>query len=578
MKAPQARHLDRHAPAGPSWIWLIAVLTFTSAPAFPSAESPPIDPFEIVDQALSLRQGMFGSADRDYLAQQISKAHDEGPTGALRIAELMKQIGDPRAEAYYNDAILLANQEAAYELFLADYLRNFRGPLRPLFGEAEEHYFLALEKLRSQPSPTPWSEEVRKRVLRGLVALYQEDGIPVAWRNDTAPRAPYAFLSSTARAAKSTSDLDDVHDVRDLTAEALFAASVLRLNRPLTSDELRGLIRRKEPTLRYERLRFRFEGAALDLFYESRAIRDGQVTSFLRLNDFNRVRVNDLGVEISVAFEADTNLDGYFRQAILRADRKGLIESRPDALEHVVQGETELAFSWFSEAGKKTLSLIYVPQDIKPQIANPPRRDRRIWASRFDYQLLRPVRWLPNPSRAHFATRGLRFFAGFADDRERFDRVRVIKNDLFVGASLNGLGPLDLTLQPTIFHQQVSGDKTQTSEHLRLEGTLVLRLLDEEAHPAISRGFLGLHPAFVHLVVPFKRDSALEGLEAFENDRVGIGADVKFYVLHSGEPTPAKTGRFGATSVLLSCRYSRERFLRLDKKVNLMEFSFSLGY
>jgi hypothetical protein len=566
MRAPQAIFSKQ--------IWTLASLIGVLTASLASAKVAQSDPFEIVERSLQLRNALTDQQ----LAEVIEKSQTTGndDENLFLIAELMQQVGDYQAADYFERAIAKADEEAAYELFYADYLRNVRGPQRPLFEEAEEHYLAALEKLRRQHHPPPWSEEVRERVLRGLVALYQEDGLPLAWRESDGLRAPFLFFASIYRTAKSTSDLDEIHDVRDWTAEALFSQSAVRLNRALTHEELSGLVRRKEPSLLYQRLRYRLEGATIDLSYEDRAIRNAQVTNFFQPNEFNRVQVDDLGVELARAFDEGPNLDIYFRQAFHVANRRGLIEFLPEAEERVYQSETELAFSGFSKSAKNNFSLIYVFQEIKPQIANPPRRDRGILAVRFDRQILRPLRGLRNPFRDRFGTRGLHLFGGFADDREHFGDVEVRRDDFYVGTSVNGLGPLDVTLQPAVFRQQVAGDKSQTSSQLRLDGTIVLRLLDEERNPGIPRSFLGLHPAFVHLVIPARKDHALEGLSAFENDRVGIGVDMKFFVMRFDDS--ASTARFGATTLLLSCRYSRERFPRLDKKVNLLEWNLSLGY
>jgi hypothetical protein len=568
----------RPKPALARRIGVFTVLIIALAAALTSAGSVGSDPFAIVDQALQRREDMSDEELRDFLQRQMTGPEAGRADRLLLIAELMKQSGDDRTEDYFQRATAAGRDEAAYELFYADYLRNFRGPMRPLFEEAEEHYIAALEKLGKQSPPAPWSEEVRARALRGLTALYQEDGLPMAWREDTEPRAPFLFFSSAARRARSLSDLDEVHDIRDLTSEALFSGSAARLHRALTRDELRGLVRRKEPTVLRERLRYRVEGTALDLTYENLGIRDAQVTDFLRPNDFNRVQVNNLSAQLGVTGNAAPNLDGYFRLAFGAAEREGLVELQPHVKERVAAGETELAFSSYSGTGRNDFAVTAVAQDIRPQIANPPRRNRTTFATRFNHQFLRPLRWLRNPFGARFAARGLKLFAGLADDRERFGDIRVTRDDLFVGTSLNGLGLVDLMLQPALFRQEVSGDRSQTSMQLRLEGTLVFRLLDEERNPGIPGSFLGLHPAFVHLVIPAKRDRALKGLSAFENDRVGGGLDMKFFVLPRAELAPKKGARFGATTLFLSCHYSRQRFQRLDKRVNLLELSFSVGF
>lgn len=199
---------------------LAAVLLVLAAPsaAIPVlAPIPASDPFDVVDGALSLRASLTDSKLRDLIQERMHQVAAEDASGLLFTAELLEQAGDYRANDYFTAAIAAAEDDAAYELFFADYLRNFRGPQRPLFAAAEEHYFAALAKLSRQARSAPRWSLVRERVLRGLVALYQADGLPITWRQGPASR-PFAFLALIARAAASTSDLDEIHDVRDLTA------------------------------------------------------------------------------------------------------------------------------------------------------------------------------------------------------------------------------------------------------------------------------------------------------------------------------------------------------------------------
>jgi hypothetical protein len=572
MDAPPMRALTTK-------MWVLPYLAGIFSALLASATIEEVDPFATVERALQLRQTMTDAELEVFLQDQVRATQNGGTTSSfLLIAELMKQVGDYRAGDYFQHTILNADEEPAYDLLYADYLRNVRGPQRPLFEEAEKHYLEALRKIERQQSPSPWSAEVRERALRGLVVLYQEDGIPIAWREDTKPQVPFLFFSSIARTARSTADLDEIHDVRDWTAEALFSASAVRLNRPLSHEELSGLIRRKEATVLDERLRYRVHGAAIDLSCERRGIQNAQITSFLQPNNFNRVQVDNLGAEIAIAFDEAPSFDGYLRQAFHLVDRQGLIEFQPRATERVLQSETEVSWSRFAGSNKVDLNLTYVAQKIWPQIPNPPRRERGIVAARLNYQILRPLRLLRNPFRSRFAARGLHIFGGIADDREFFGAVEVRRDDFFVGTTLNGLGPFDVTLQPTIFRERVAGDRSQTSSQLRLDGILVLRLVDEEKNPGVPKSILGLHPAFVHLVVPVKRDRAVEGLSAFENERIGIGVDTKFFVMRLRDLTHENTTRFSTTTLLLSGHYFRQRFPRLDKRVNLFELNLSLGF
>src|SRR5258706_3527611 len=216
--------------------------------------------FGVVDAAMQLRASMTVTEQRALVDARAADKSLDSADDSLLTAELMKQLGEPRAAHYYEAAISAAPNQPAYELFYADYLRNYRGPRRPLFGEAADHYFAALEKLLEGESR---DSVIADRIDHGLVSLYQEDGLPIVWRGER----PEVFFSSVDRMARSMTDLDEVHDTRDFTAEALFASSGARLNRPLTLEELRGIARVKKPRATFNRLRLRRGGSALDFFY-----------------------------------------------------------------------------------------------------------------------------------------------------------------------------------------------------------------------------------------------------------------------------------------------------------------------
>src|SRR5215204_5792449 len=107
----------------------------------------PSNPYKQLDDASALTsiRGLDGIR-RDIKEQLQKPVANAGEY--LLIAELMKRVGDLRADEYYQKTIAADDTEPAYELFYADYLRNFRGPGRPLFPDAEKHYLRAQTKLR----------------------------------------------------------------------------------------------------------------------------------------------------------------------------------------------------------------------------------------------------------------------------------------------------------------------------------------------------------------------------------------------------------------------------------------------
>jgi hypothetical protein len=524
--------------------------------------------FGAAGDVATLRASMGVRQLRVLADDRIARAAEHGAADLFVTAELLKQLGDPQAAEFYERAIAANEAEPAYELFYADYLRNFRGPRRPLFAEAERHYIAALGKLREG------DDVVRERVDRGLVALYQEDGIPFHWRGDGAPAL---FVSLTERFARSPADLDEVHDTRDFTSEALFSASVERRNIALTDDDLRALVRIKEPRETAVRLRGRAGGwPVIDVFFRSRSIGSAAVTDFHDPRSFNDVDLRTFGV----AAEKTIGLarwDWYFRAGLSKQNRTGVIELFPEADESIGQLDLQASAARFIGPDKLNVDACFASQEIEPETADPPRRERRIGGATVEYQILRPLPFLRNPYGQLFETRGIGLVAGFANDRERFGTVDVTRHDYFLGLSFRGLGPFDVTLQPGYSDSRVSGDRSQTNAQFRTDATVLVRLVDEESAPGIPKlRFLGLPLAFVHLVFPYKRDLSREGLEALENDRYGAALNAKF--LHRALPAagPARTMR--PWTILASIRYEQQRFPRLDETLNLFGVSLSVGY
>ena len=501
------------------------------------------------------------------------------PTDAHELcvmAELLKRVGDYCAEDYYKKSIEAQPAEPAYELFFADYLRNFRGPQRPLFPEAEAHYLRALAKLKSLEDTRYWrsyDNVTKSRVKRGLINLYQQDGVPLLYSTPMGlePKRPALFLGTVNRYAKSTSEFDEVDDVRDFTSEALFASSPQRLNRPLTEDELRNIIREKEQFETSNRFRLRYKSLpVVDVFYKYRDVDDAQITQFFAPNEFNDVDLNEYGVAIEKPIAMSPYFDLFLRGTYKHTIRQGVIEFLADEDEDIGHFEANAAVSRFFGPDKATLDFTYVYQDIDPDIADPPERDRHIFASTLTYNLMRPVLDIKDPYVKRFETRGLELFGGVVYDKERFGNVDVKKNNFFVGASLKGfklannLNPFDFTVQPTVFTSEVEGDSSQDNSQYRTNLTLLYRFIDEEQE---SKKLMGMDLAFLHLTIPFKHDVAIDGLDDFENFRIGFELTGKFFVK-----------KFRGTTCLASLYYDFERFYELDKNLNLFGLKFGIGF
>jgi hypothetical protein len=482
-------------------------------------------------------------------------------------------------------------------LFYADYLRNFRGAQTPLFPQAEQHYFAALSKLKQKPKPRKGDDDVRRFILRGLSALYQTDGVTLSSRkadfvsDSEFLKRPLVFFSTINRAAQSDADLDRDADVRDYTSEVLFAESAAipgvpgsgRLARPLTIDEVRGLVRLKKPLETLDRLRFRYKALpVIDVFYTHRQTDNDQVSDFycvtltsspgctqLESSPFNALRQNDYGVTAQKPFTAfkvfDVSLTGTFDEV----QRWGLIEFDPGAEESIKEYATSMAVAHFFGPDKANAEVGYTYQAIHPDVVpSQPNRDRQFLNGTLTYQVFRPLRlpFFQSPYKWRFESRGWDFFSGFLNDIESFPPTHVRHHDYFVGSSLRGIGRFDFTVQPTWFTSGVGDDPFQRNTQYRTNANVLFRIVDEERNAGVTKQTQGLHLGFLHLVIPFRDDATRAGPNYFENQKVGAELDSKFFTYSRW------------TTFLASARYDRVRFYHLDKDVNALTLNLSMGF
>jgi hypothetical protein len=498
-------------------------------------------------------------------------------------AERLKGFGDYAAEAHYKKALspvpdLDTDDHPRYELLFAQYLRNFRGPLRPLFPEVESHYYAALNKIARLKAEFPDEQSVpthlrniQSRVERELMTLYETDGLPLITSkrlgSPLRPR-PLLFWGSVNTYARETTPFDEIDDVRDFTSQVLFAMSPDRLNLPLLPSALERLARSTDQVDTFQRLRLRYQSwPVLDLFFKYRRIEDGQITHFNRPLTFNDIEVHEVGLAIEKPLNLSPLFDVFLRGTFKRVEQEGTIEFRPDDIETIHHFEIETAVSRFFGPNRGNLAFTYVFQDIHPEIENPPVRDRQIVAATLSYQIFQePV------FQQRFSTRGWDLFSGILYDRERFGERDVAKYDLFVGTTLRGLSKrtlsrFDVTLQSTLFTTDVEGDATQQNKQYRTNLTLLYRIVDEETEPAFFMKGKGVHVAFLHLVLPLRHDLAVDGPDSFENVRAGLSLVGKFF---------SKTLR--GPTFLVEARYDYQYFYHLEKDLNLFRVTVSIGF
>jgi hypothetical protein len=571
---------------------IVALATLLAARA---EAQPRGNPFACLGEGESLARGN-GTAE---LEAEIAQRLASPPTGedAFEIArhhcvtaELMRRVGDRRAGDYYQKAIAAAPDEPGFELWYGYYLRNVRGPRAPLLESAEPHYLAALEKLqalRARGATQDFDEITLSWVRRGLLDLYQEDGLPLLpgkaypyVRNES--HALGAALTTIVRVSHDTNDAGVVDDARRFAAEAAFAAGTQRLNRPLDKDELRGIARTPMRYDVYNRLRLRvpFVGA-VDFSYDYFRAPNSQITAFTEPNVFNRVDVDIFAVAWRRAFDLYPLFDLMIDLGYRRVNRVGVVEWYPDLREGVNLFEAHPVVSRFLGPDKLSAGMNYVYMQI-PTIPGGKIEDRvrarAIRAFWVDYAIYRQL-LLPDWSTRELRrtpTRGLHLYGGYALDDEAFGVRVVYRRDSYGGVSLRGLGRFDFTLQGTVLGSDtveelrdasnaiVPGlDPSQTVRQVRPTVIGLYRIVDDEAIPDVPKNPL----AGLNLVIPLRADFATKGPDAFDNVRAGAELWGKLI----------STGLRG-TTFLLTVGYEAQWFHRLDKLVHVGRVELRMGW
>jgi hypothetical protein len=518
---------------------------------------PRPNPFACVGEGEALVRGLSAAEMAEEVAKRLA-APPEPPAGFAAAqyhcvtAELMRRTGDGRAADEYQRAITADPSEPGFELAYAYYLRNVRGPRTPLLEQAEVHYDESLEKLkavRAAGGEQPFDAVTKDWTDRGLLALYQDDGLPLLGGR-AYPYQPGEVsgvslaLTSMLRLARDTNEFNGIDDGPRFTSEAMFSASPQRLNRALDDDELRGIVRTPLRWDFYNRLRLRVPVlGAFDASYRILRAPNSQIVRFTEPNTFGPVEVNEAAVGWRRAFDLAPLFDLLLDVGYRRVTRQGVLEWYPDRREAINLFEARPALARFIGPDKLVVGMNFVFMDIPivpGGLLEDRVRARSIRAFYADYALYRPLLLpqLPSWSLRRTFTRGWHFFGGYVFDDEAYGVRMVERRTAYAGSTLRGVGGFDFTLQGTLFDAQttfpsrepgVSGraaDPAQTNSQIRPTVLVLYRIIDEETVPGMPRSpVVGLN-----LVVPVRHDFSLTGLRSFENTRAGAELWAKLVV------------------------------------------------
>ena len=511
----------------------------------------------------------YVNADQKNAAANVERAEDY-----IIKAVAYKLRGNPQSQFFYAKAIQADPENPEYNLRFADYLRNFRGPEQPLFVEAEKNYYSAFKKIEKALKKIETAKEeskalklqeeklknLKKRVDRGLVALYERDGFPIIRLGEN--NKPFLFFST-----QNSYGLF-LKEIRELSSDALFASSSQRLNKKSWSEqELRELIKTSEQFETLNQLRFRIGRSQwipwIDGIYQYKDSKESQITSFLQPDEFNDVKVRAFGGALEWAVDLYPLFDVSFRGQYMNMERKGLIEGLPDDTEDVDSYTGKAVFSRFIGSNKLNLEFTYAFENIEQETSNPVKREREIMAGTLRYQF-----FTEKVYGSLFDPKSSEIFLGAMCDTETWGDTDVDKIDYFIGIAYKGLREkIDITLQPTIFTYKNDSDDYLENKQYRTNLTFLYRIVDKENELFLPEPGNNFYLSFFNLVLPMSHDVAIDGIDDFENFKVGIELDAKIIGLS-----------FENTTFLASARYNYQQFYHLNEQVNLFSFNIKMGF
>jgi len=498
------------------------------------------------------------------------------------IAELMRRLGDPRAEHHYRRAIELNPKEPAYELWVARYTNRSRGAGASLAQETLTHAPAALDKLEgfhgiTQAGST--DEVTRAWTSRQLLMLTQEDGFPLLPWNAypyKRRRANYPQLSLIAHGSvtRDTNDFWDFADTRRLTTEAQLAADRTP-TKTLTRDAAEEILRAPTRYDAYARLRLRQRWlGTLDGHYGRMKLWDSQIISFSDVTRRTDVEIEEFGFTyrrtLNLYPVCDLTLDaGYTRQS-----RVGVVETLPDEVEKLNVFVVSPTVSRFVGPDKISIGGTYVFFDIpnRPEPAlDQSERQRVMRAGFIDYAVYRPLR-LPQVQfgtmqTKRVSTRGLHFFATVLNDQERFGTTVVTRESYSGGTSLKGIEGYDFGVYGMYTTNSAQLDRRQllqlSNSQWRTTLRIMKRLVDEDVVPGLPASPL----TSLNLVLMLRQDQALTGPSDFESVRGSVELWGKFLGLSAR-----------GTTFLLTASASYQYFYGLDEGLVLGQLALRMGW
>ncbi len=577
-------------------VWITA-----SAEAAP-VDGPEINPFACQGQAEVAQSDRSVAQIRAELRKKENPALDGWEPATVRalkycvIAELKKRVGEADAVDYYEKAIKENPDEPGYEFFAGRYYGGARGARGTVVEMAEKYYYRALdklEKLKAQGRYRDFHGVVEDHVRKGLLTLYQQDGLPLLpWKafpqHSDGYLPPGVSVGGEFGISKDTRDGIGANEMGGFAAEEGLRNLRGGLNQASEAEKYRIV---RNP-LRYHmgaklRLRQTYVGAIDLTFSYTKAIE-------AMFHDYNALiePLHDITVkEAGVGFERNVPLyplfDFRLAGSVRRVSRTGVVEFQPTHTQDFNVYEVKPALSRFISSDKLTIGATYVYMDIPdlpPSIdPNPVTavRGRAIWAANIEYAfyspLLLPSLHLGSLRPYRTPTRGLYLNAGYVNDNEVFGDHRSINETVYAGVRLEGPGKYNLGVTESLYLGSGRIVDPGTAEEIpdknlgnkSLRSTLVIGrlLVNPDETPGVPRAVGPFSSDTLNMVFPISWDKAINGTTDFESFRVGGQLWWKVF----------GTGIWGAT-VLATIGYDYQYYYNVNKHMHNAGLTLRLGW
>ena len=289
----------------------------------------------------------------------------------------------------------------------------------------------------------------------------------------------------------------------------------------------------------------------IDIFHKYREERNSQITNFWEPNEFDDIIIREQGVAVyGINKLFFPTCDFLFINGIYKyIEQEGLIEFFPYREEKINHYQVQMKIANFLTLHKTSLDFCYAFQDIEQDtddIYNPIRRNRRMFNAKITkYDFLKDID----------------VSGGICIDRELWASTEVKKHDYFISATFRNVKrkPIDIIIQPSVFTYKVDDDDSRKNAQYRTR--ITYRYKFKEVQQGLSR-------EFTYLDIPVSHDIAIDGMDDFENFKVGIRLTSKILI---GD-------KLAGSPILFSIGYDYQRFYKLHKDLHMFVVKLSVAF